>query len=120
MERRVIIRGGKQRITKECMEKFWEYLVTERKCVNNCKSHALVFAGRDILKCLICGKRYYREFPERPYNSEVCMLCGCFYVKSEGIDYNVCPECMKTHTIKNKRRCRKSSGKSEATNAHFT
>ena len=120
MERRPIVKEGKQ-ISSECIEKFWRYLVKERKCVSNCKSEMLVFEGVNILRCLMCGKRYYKEFPERPHNSEVCMICGCFFIKDNNTThYNICADCIKTHTIKNNKRVGKVLRESVVRNTHFT
>lgn len=119
MERRPIVKGSKQ-ISRECLEKFWKYLVKERKCVSNCKNETLIFETVDTLRCLMCGKRYYKEFPERPHNSEVCMICGCFFVKEENMYYNICYECMKTHTIKNTRKYKKPIEELVVENTHFT
>ncbi len=79
-------------ISKERINKYWQYLLRERKCVAHCNNNTLILESDGILRCLMCGKRYYKDFPERPHNSDVCSVCGSFFV-SEKEPSRVCKRC---------------------------
>ena len=80
------------KITLEDIESMWQKLKDDNTCTQ-CGTVGLYYDGSDtILKCIMCGSRYEKDFPKRPANYTICTVCGCFF-KSRS-DFNVCNECL--------------------------
>jgi hypothetical protein len=82
-----------KKIPKEKIEEIWNKLTSRRIC-KKCGGF-LKFDGRDVLMCIICGNRYYKDFPKRPHDSEICMSCGSFFVPTDNSKVsNLCDDCL--------------------------
>jgi predicted nucleic acid-binding Zn-ribbon protein len=97
-------------ILSACAEEFWQDLVTTRQCLR-CGTenlyHDLDGSSSPVLACAKCGERYYKNYPKRTSQYELCVNCGVFFRKAHKDDC-LCPNCQpKVEEARTKRKHKK-------------
>lgn len=65
-----------------------------------------------VLACNKCGERYYKKYPKRTAEYELCVKCGVFFRRARK-DQDICPNCEVKFEARKEARAEKKQKKKD-------
>jgi DNA-directed RNA polymerase subunit RPC12/RpoP len=109
-KRRVILSRGS--------EEFWNDLVITRKCLRCGGQLAHDLDGASpVLACMKCGERYYKNYPKRTSDYELCTRCNQYFRQTNKTEYDqLCPTCKNVVAMFKRRKADRKKAKTKVLN----
>ena len=95
------------------IEKIWKELLERGRC-SRCDGplETIRYCDSDSVRCVICGERYYKNYPKRSRCFDLCLKCGGYFrVKEKGDVF--CEDCKKALSVTKKNKNNKKSIRQE-------